>query len=65
MRRKVFWLVIRLVQMAQYFGRTYNLYLQRQRISHARKHQKELPLVSACFLLGLLFGLQEGGDMFL
>jgi hypothetical protein len=65
MRRKVFSLVILLVHMAQHFRRTYHLRLQRQIISQARKEQKELPLASAGFLLGLFFGLQDGGDIFL
>jgi hypothetical protein len=52
---------------------TYRLHLQGRRISQARNQReacrKELAsrvaLLATCFMLGLFFDLEDGGDMFL
>jgi hypothetical protein len=50
-----------------HFRGCYYLHIQDQRVNYARNQQKQVPLglLSAVgFLLGLLFGPEDGGDSF-
>jgi hypothetical protein len=44
------------------FGAINRLHLQGRRVSQERNQQEEI--LAAAYLLGLLFDLEDGGDMF-